>query len=173
MIPEWETFFTAIIGTTGALLGLLFVGISLSIPKITASRGFSRAAAQPLFLLFGLLIASVFFLVPGQSLFALGVEVLASSAVVGVAAIINDLSVFKKVRPKEKWRYLSNTAFNMTPFLLSAASGAAMMAARPKGIYLMVPAVILSFLQAITISWAFLVAIHMEGGRVPLDDRDS
>ncbi len=165
MIADWQPFFTAIIGTTGALLGLLFVGISMSIPKIITSTGLPRAAAQPLFLLFGVLTTSLFFLVPNQPLSVLGTEVLGASLVVGGAATYNDLVAFREVAGSELGRFLSNFIFNLIPFGLMAASGAFLMAEREQGFYVMLPAIILSFVQATTISWAFLVAIHTKSAR--------
>lgn len=165
MIAEWQTFFATMIGTIGALLGLLFVSVSISVQKIVTSKGLPRAAAQPLIVLLGTLIASIFFLVPGQGLFALGAEVLGTGVLAGAAGLANDYGTYRNASRKEAVRNITNAVFNELSFLLIAIAGIVLMTGRAWGAVIMVPATVVAFIQASTIAWAFLVAIHLEHGR--------
>lgn len=171
MFNDWNTFFSAILATTGTLLGLLFVGIALNVTKIIASPNLFKAARQPMFLLLGLLVASLFFLIPGQSIGSLGVETLAVGTVFTAITVINDYSVFSQSPKSKRARYLSNIITNSLPLFLVVLSGIAMIVYGVSGIYVMVAAVVLAFIQAATMSWALVVDISMQGnGRRWFDD---
>ena len=65
-------------GVAGVLTGLVFVGVSINLPKIVSEpgSGLSGRAAEALILLVAVLTASILLLVPGQGLVMVGAEVL-------------------------------------------------------------------------------------------------
>lgn len=171
MLNDWNTFFSAILAATGTLLGLLFVGIALNVSKIIASRNLLKAARQPLFLLLGILVASIFFLIPDQPPHILGMETVAVGIIFTTITFINDYSVLSESPKGKRSRYVSNIITNLLPIFLVAVSGIAILACGVSGIYVMVAAVILAFIQTATMSWALVVDISMQGkGRRWFDD---
>ncbi len=82
-MDEWHDFFLAQAGAAGVLTGLVFVGVSINLPKIVSDpgSGLPGRAAEALILLVGVLTASILLLVPGQGQLMVGAEVL----VVGLA----------------------------------------------------------------------------------------
>jgi hypothetical protein len=78
----WSDFAAGMAGAAAALAGLLFVAVSINIRTILAGHGIPRRAAQALVLLALPVFLSLVLLVPGQSDVALGIELLAISAVV-------------------------------------------------------------------------------------------
>jgi modulator of FtsH protease len=174
MIEDWGTFFAAILGATGALLGLLFVGISLNINKIISSKGLQTAAMQPMFLLLSLLIMSIFFLIPKQSCNALGIEIVITGLIFAIITLYNDYAIYKiiakgsKSKPK---RYIFNSIQNTLPYIIIISSGIVLLMCGMVGIYVMVPAIILAYIQISTMSWALVVDISKHtGGRHWYDD---
>jgi hypothetical protein len=77
-MDEWHDFFLAQAGAAGVLSGLVFVGISINLPKIVSDPGLGLRgrAAEALILLVGVLTASILLLVPGQGQLMVGAEVL-------------------------------------------------------------------------------------------------
>ena len=74
---EWSDLFVATAGASAALLGLLFVAVSINLERILGFQGLPERALETLMLLLGVLVASIAGLVPGQSALALGLELLA------------------------------------------------------------------------------------------------
>ena len=84
-LAAWEAFFTAQLGAGAALLGLLFVGLSLNLDRILADPNLPRRAEIGLVLLVLQLIVSSVALMPDQSPTAVGIEIL---AIAGVAWLL-------------------------------------------------------------------------------------
>lgn len=76
MLDGWDNFFVAQLGASAALAGLLFVGVSINMTKILAYPTLPRRALRALIMLVTILIVSSLFLVPGQPIAQLGLEVL-------------------------------------------------------------------------------------------------
>ncbi len=73
---EWSDLLVATAGAAAALTGLLFVGVSISLTKILSLPTLPIRALISLTLLLTILIQSILLLVPQQSSYLIGVEVL-------------------------------------------------------------------------------------------------
>jgi modulator of FtsH protease len=78
---EWSDLFVAAAGASAALAGLVFVSVSINLRPIVDTPGLPDRAMMTLLLLLGVLIISLFGLIPGQSAESLGTELLIQSAV--------------------------------------------------------------------------------------------
>src|SRR5688572_24516535 len=78
---EWKDLFVAAAGASAALAGLVFVAVSINLDRILALEGVTNLALSTLALLIGVLIISMFGLIPGQEANTLGFELLAVSLV--------------------------------------------------------------------------------------------
>jgi hypothetical protein len=63
----WTDFLVAAAGATGALVGLVFIGLSINLTRILALPGVSGRAAETVLLLGSALIGSLLALIPGLS----------------------------------------------------------------------------------------------------------
>src|ERR1043166_6587537 len=79
-ISAWAGFFGIVAQVGATLAGLIFVGLTLSLQHVLASRGYLSRAAAALFLQFELLVIGVFGLVPNQPPVALGGEFIVTGA---------------------------------------------------------------------------------------------
>jgi len=78
-ISEWSDFFVASAGATAALAGLVFVAISINIERILNLDGVPELGMVTLLLLIGVLVVSMFGLIPDQGEESFGIELLAQS----------------------------------------------------------------------------------------------
>jgi len=78
---EWKDLFVATAGASAALAGLVFVAVSINLDRILALEGVTNLALSTLALLIGVLITSMFGLIPGQDPETLGIELLVWSLI--------------------------------------------------------------------------------------------
>ncbi len=156
----WDDFFTAQVGASAALAGLLFVGISLNMARIIATPALPYRALQALGLLFSILLVASVLLIPAQPNWALGVELIVLGA--AVLTVITRFSLRSlRLVPQQ---YLRSHALEFIVATaatgLYAVAGLVIAVWGRIGIYLIVPAVLVSFVVAIVDSWVLLVEIN-------------
>ena len=75
-ISDWESFALAQVGASAALLGLVFVGISINLRDIVGSGSLVHRAAEAVILLGSVLVTSTVVLIPGQRRDVLSAELI-------------------------------------------------------------------------------------------------
>jgi hypothetical protein len=156
---EWKDLFVAVAGASAALLGLLFVAVSINLERILSYEGLPERALEALLLLLGVLIVSIVGLVPGQSNVALGLELLAVAGL--VAAIILRLpgtNAEGTDQEPTQWR-LSRIGVRLmgtVPLLIGALS---VLFETGGGLYWIVAGIVLAISGAVANAWVLLVEI--------------
>jgi hypothetical protein len=84
---EWDTFAVVVGRSAGALVGLLFVAISIHAARMAASPDLRGRAAQTLVIFAALLLIALLLAIPEQSQRVLGAEFLLLAALVATALI--------------------------------------------------------------------------------------
>ena len=87
MMHEWDTFAVVVGRSAGALVGLLFVAISIHAARMAASPDLRGRAAQTLVIFAALLLIALLLAIPEQSQRVLGAEFLLLAALVATALI--------------------------------------------------------------------------------------
>jgi hypothetical protein len=156
---SWHDLFAASAGAAAALAGLIFVAVSINLAEILADRRLPIRAAETLALLLGLLLLSVFILVPGQSRVALGSEIGVLGLVMAAILVTRRLRVPREADEPLVW--------SLAPLLVilggtvpMIAAGISLLAAAGGGLYWLVPELILGFAGSIANAWILLVEIH-------------
>jgi hypothetical protein len=143
---------------TAALLGLLFVAVSLRVEPIARSAELRNRCAQTLTLLLTGLLVAVLLAVPDQREWALGVEYLVLSLIVTAAAVTLDRRAGTQTG-SALGRLLDaiNPTFVTCSLLVIAA--VILIVGSDDGIYLLVPALIAVLVGGVVNAWLILVKL--------------
>jgi hypothetical protein len=154
----WENFFVAEAGAAAALSGLLFVAVSINLPRILALPHLPERAGEALMILMSVLVVATFGLVPGQSRTALGAEIAGTGLVVFCASTRFQVRAYRDVRTRP-WlaTRVTTTQIACLPFVIA---GVLLAAGNARAIYGLVPGTILSFAAGVLNAWVLLVEIQ-------------
>lgn len=159
-MEAWGNFFIAQVGASAALTGLVFVSVSISLSKILASPHLPDRAFQALVVLLQILVISSLMLVPSQMTSTLGIEVLAIAIAIWIMVVTFDIRSLR-IAGSEYWQ---RAAFRMVlsqiAALLYVIAGGVIVSEGSIGIYLLVPAIICSYVVALVDAWVLLVEIN-------------
>ncbi len=155
---DWQDFAEMTGGASGALVGLLFVALSLNANRIAGHHGLRASAVQTLVLFMGPLLMSALLLAPHQFDWALGAELIALGAVTS--------AILLRVR-RAKQRLTDDEAVlvsifnhrgpNVMVMLLFLASGVILICGQPAGLYLLLPATLVAQVSGVLNAWYFLL----------------
>lgn len=156
---EWKDFFVAVAGASAALLGLLFVAVSINLERILSYEGLPERALETLLLLLGVLIVSIVGLMPGQGHVALGLELLGIAAVVALIVLrLPQTSPERSGVEPRQWR-LSRLVVRLmgtVPLVIGALS---VLLEAGGGLYWIAAGIVLAIIGAVANAWVLLVEI--------------
>jgi len=156
---QWHDMFVAMAGAAAALTGLIFVAVSINLEQVLKYRALPPRAVETLSLLIGLLVLSVFVLIPGQSLAALGTEMLVLGAALGTALLVKRIRLPRAAGQPLTWT-VTPVAVILAGTLPMAAAGISVLVHGGGGLYWLVPELILGFAGSVFNAWILLVEIH-------------
>ena len=160
MLKEWHDLFVVTGGASAALTGLIFVGVSQNLTRILSFESLPNRALLSLVLLLNILIVSVLFLIPGQSTSVLGTEVLSVEIIFYIIVLRLDISTYKSTVAPYKKQYRIHMAVDQLAALPYLIAGIFIVYSGEKGVNIIVPGIIFSFIKAIFDSWVLLVEIN-------------
>jgi modulator of FtsH protease len=160
MLESWDSFFVAETAAAAALLGLLFVAISINLKQVIEAGGLTERALGALLLLLAILILGLMMSMPDQPQSVLGCETVGICAVTGV---IGTLVGLRGLRNAEK-QYWRNFFWNVVSFLaviaVIAIGGLLMFTGGEAGFYWIGSGMCLALIKAVGEGWIFLVEIN-------------
>lgn len=156
----WNDFYIAVAGASAALTGLIFIGISISLTKILTFPTLPRRAFMSIILLLSILIVSIFFLVPGESLNLAGYEILLLGIVIWIIVIRIDFKNYQEIKSTYKRRYLLNIILDQFAILPYIIGKLVILSIGEIGLFWIVPAIIFSFIKSISDAWVLLVEVN-------------
>ena len=159
MIP-WQNFFVAIVSAAAALTGLIFVGVSISLTRILSIPKMPSRAFESLLLLLMIVIISSLCLVPSQSAFLLGLEILCLGLFIWVITLRIDISLLKNTDAENKKHSIQNIVFTQLAVLPYIIAGISTIKHGFEGIYWLLPGIIFSLIKALVDAWVILVEIN-------------
>ncbi len=159
MQGDWSGFFAAQVGAGAALTGLVFVALSINLKQILAGPGLPSCAAEALLLLMQPVMVGAVVLIPGQSIRALGVEIL----VIGVPTCFQITKMIWDARVLLRELAFSKAAtrigFAETATLTTLVAGALLVGGVPQGLYVAAAALLVCITDGVLDAWVLLVEI--------------
>jgi hypothetical protein len=168
-VLSWHDFFLAVASASAALLGLLFVGVSIGLSSVAADDRTSLLvrARQAFANLSLILVASLCLLIPGQSSQALGFQ-LTIVGVFGLFGVVERLGQDWR----RSWRAwvatLARIAWSLLGDVILLAVALTLWQrgpADPNLLYWLVDVVFVFLINAAFVSWALLVQVSREPHR--------
>jgi hypothetical protein len=156
---QWHDLFVATAGASAALLGLLFVAVSINLERILAYEGLPERALETLLLLLGVLIVGIIGLIPAQSTVVLGLELLVVAA--AIAAIVLRLPatrVEETGKEPGSWR-LSRIGVRLMGTLPLVIGALSILLEVGGGLYWIAAGIVLAIVGAVANAWVLLVEI--------------
>jgi hypothetical protein len=155
---QWADFSVAVLGGAAALVGLVFLAVSINLRQILSFPHLPGRAGQTLVLFTMPLWIAILLLVPGQSRAALSTELLIAAVVTsGFQAWITRGSRSEQETPLTWLVGRIFPAIVTGGFLVLAA--ATLLAQAGGGLYWVVPSVLASFVFGLVNAWVLLVEI--------------
>jgi len=147
------------LGAAGALIGLLFVSVSIRIDVIAASPDFRNRGAATLSLFVTVLLVAIVLVVPGQETRELGAEMLVLALMLG--GLLTWLNRRATAHPSGQpiSRILGAVSPDAITTVLLAAAGVLLLADVDDGVYVVIPAVIAAIVGGVASAWLFLIRI--------------
>jgi hypothetical protein len=158
-VHEWDTFAVVVGGSAGALVGLLFVAISIHAARIAESADLRGRAAQTLVIFAALLLIALLMAIPTQSQRVLGAEFLVLAALVATAFILLD----RLARQTDSPRPVARTLENVNPSTLTAAgiaiTGGLMVSGVDWADFALVPVICAAMVGGLASAWLLLTKL--------------
>jgi modulator of FtsH protease len=161
---QWSDFALAQLGASAALLGLVFVALSINLKEFVGTRTLVNRALEAIVFLASVLFASTAVLVPGQAHEAVGIELLVLG--VGLGYVILRLqtgTVAEVVARGERGPTRASVLFQWVDgfgtALLIAIAGGLLLAEAAGGLYWWPVAIVAAYVGALVNAWVLLVEI--------------
>jgi hypothetical protein len=138
---------------------LIFVAVSINLAQILADRRLPIRAAETLSILVGLLLLSVFMLVPGQGQVVLGIEIGGLGVLLGTALLVKRLRLHRAPGEPRAWSVVPLIVI-LTATVPMIVAGISLLAGVGGGLYWLVPGLLLAFAGSILNAWILLVEIQ-------------
>jgi hypothetical protein len=168
----WLEFGVAAAGAAAVLAGLVFVAVSINLEKVLEVHDVRGRAGDTILMFLGVLLVTLFLLVPGQSNDALGVELAVSGALLAVALLLIIWQALKqRTRQPLSWR-ITRVVSALASSVPMVAAGISLIAEQGGGLYWLVAGVVLAFCSGVGNAWVLLVEVVRDERYRPVAERE-
>jgi hypothetical protein len=169
----WLEFGVAAAGAAAVLAGLVFVAVSINLEKVLEVHDVRGRAGDTILMFLGVLLVTLFLLVPGQSNEALGLELAVSGVLLAVALLLIIWQALKQpTRQPLSWR-ITRVVTALASSVPMVAAGVSLIAEQGGGLYWLVAGVILAFSAGVGNAWVLLVEVVRDERYRPVAERES
>jgi Na+/H+ antiporter NhaD/arsenite permease-like protein len=159
-MESWDTFAVIVGGAAAALLGLLFIAISIRLNVVAGSKELRNRSAETLVLFGIVLLLAVLLAIPGQTHRILGFEVIALALLGGVALYLLDWRAGTGRGQQPIGRVLEMISPNTVTTVLLLVAGMLLVFKVDAGMYVLVGPVLAAFVGGLTSAWLFMTRVE-------------
>ena len=159
-MAAWDAYLAANVGAAAALLGLLFIGVSINLERVLQYRGLPERAIETLTMFGVVLLASSLLLVPDQPIWLTGLWVLFAGALAWMATSWAALAGRGAIPDGTRAVFASRLLLGQLTAAAYFVAGVMLAAGSSDGLYVFAGAVTLSYLMAVGGAWVLLVEIN-------------
>ena len=156
-MQAWSEFTVITGGAAAALVGLLFVAVSIRAEAIAGSTGLRSRLAQILTIFLALLTSCILVSLPNPAVWVLGIELIVASLIMAVAFIVLDRRAERSADQVPLERALDRLNPNVTTAVLIGLSGVALVFGFEAGLFLLALASVVGFVGGAIGAWLVLV----------------
>ena len=163
-IGDWESFALAHVGASAALLGLVFVVISINLRDIVGSGSLVHRAGEAVVLLGGVLAVATVVLIPGQRKDVLSAELILLAGV--LFAVILFMQRDAVTQPTDPGRpgpprgsLAMRRVFGLGAAVLIALAGITLAAEAGGGLYWLPAAILAAYAGSLSNAWILIIEI--------------
>jgi hypothetical protein len=160
LVSSWQTFFSAEIGASAALTGLVMVAASVNLPRIMSHALLPGRAAETVIALGGALALSSLLLLPGQPAIAQGIECGLIGAMSLAAPFNFQLHAHRSAFPNSQGKPLVRAVLSSLVGVPLLIGGGLLFWGDLDGLYWAAAGLILSLVVGIIGAWVLLVEIN-------------
>jgi hypothetical protein len=159
IVDGWDAFAQVTGAAAAALIGLLFVAVSIRINVIARSVDLRNRAAQTLSLLGIVLLVAIALSLPDQYRWVVGVEIMVVALVAGVTLRLLDRRANKQRSEQQIARVLDVIAPNIVVCVLVFAAGGLLVFGLVAGLYVLAAAAVIALVGGVVSAWLLLVRV--------------
>lgn len=167
---KWESFALGQLGASAALLGLVFVGISVNLRDVLSSSRLVNRAAEAVLLLASIVVASTAVLLPDQTPRQTGIEL----SVVGILMLLAVALLQREPRRKDanppvveserptrppRWAQALRRLLGIGACVMVLAAAGSLLGDTGAGLYWWAGGVVLSYAGALNSAWVLIIEI--------------
>jgi hypothetical protein len=156
-IEGWTDFAVIAGGASAALLGLLFVAVSIRAEAIAAAAELRSRVAQILTVFLALLTACIAVGIPNPAGWILGVELLVVASVAGTVLAVLDHRAKAEAAGRRVAMILDRINPNVITSVLIGLAGLALLFGFGAGLFLLAGAVVVGFVGGVAGAWIVLI----------------
>ena len=156
---EWSNFLVAVAGASAALVGLVFVALSINLARIIELPGVSGRAAETILLLTGVLSGALSLLIPGLSGTAHGLVLLAITVPTWLVPMRLQFRLVRSRTYHRLWQACVRALLHQLATLPGVLAALALCGWLPGGVGWFAAGAIASILTAMFSAWVLLVEI--------------
>jgi hypothetical protein len=163
-LEKWSTFAVVAGGAAAVLTGLLFVAVSIRIDVIAKCQELRNRAAQTLTLFVTVLFIAILLSIPDQSLWVLGVELVALAVITGAGLLVLGRRARVGPDPRDATAHavasiLDAVAPNAITSILLVTAGLRLVFGLHAGLDVLVLPVLVALAGGVTSAWLLLTKI--------------
>jgi len=161
---QWSDFALAQVGASAALLGLVFVGMSINLKEFVGTPSLVNRALEAIVLLATVLVTATAVLIPDQAREVVGVELIVLGLLTALAVLrlqsgVHTDEVAKGDRGPTRASIMSRRVLGFGCTLLIAIAGVLLLIQAGGGLYWWPAAIVTAYIGALVNAWVLLVEI--------------